>query len=246
MSLELWKSVGNREAEARVLDSLAVTAVYQENYELAAVLGQQVLDLWLELGHRWGVGFSYLNLGVHAFLRKSTPWRPRTRSRPSPSFSRWVTLTGSPTHATTLAISPGRPVTGRLPRENYAASLEMFRDLGDRRSLCMVYEAVALLLAGSSPLDALRLVGAADALRQAIGSPRSAADGARIEDSSSRTPGAGWVATPLQRRRRGRRWHSTLPSSLHCGYAVVEQTRIAVGSPVYVVPLSRNVISAGR
>jgi hypothetical protein len=66
--------------------------------------------------------------------------------------------------------------------EHYTASLEMFRDLGDRRSLCMVYEAVALLLAGSAPLDALRLVGAADALRQAIGSPRSTADGARIDE----------------------------------------------------------------
>ncbi len=182
MSLGLWKSVGNREAEARVLDSLAVTAVYQENYELAAVLGQQVLDLWLELGHRWGVGFSYLNLGVHAFLRKEYAL---ATSHEEQALAILLEV------GDTYGVANARHNLGDIAREtgdrtsateNYAASLEMFRDLGDRRSLCMVYEAVALLLAGSSPLDALRLVGAADALRQAIGSPRSAADGARIEE----------------------------------------------------------------
>jgi len=182
LSLGLWKAVGNREAEARVLDSLAVTAVYQENYELAAVLGQQVLDLWLVLGHRWGVGFSYLNLGVHAILRKDYAL---ATSHEEQALAILLEV------GDTYGVANARHNLGDIAREtgdrasaceNYAASLEMFRDLGDRRSLCMVYEAIALLLAGSAPLDALRLVGAADAFRQGIGSPRSAADGARIEE----------------------------------------------------------------
>jgi predicted ATPase len=182
LSLGLWKAVGNREAEARVLDSLAVTAVYQENYELAAVLGQQVLDLWLVLGHRWGVGFSYLNLGVHAILRKEYAL---ATSHEEKALAILLEV------GDTYGVANARHNLGDIAREtgdrasafeNYAASLEMFRDLGDRRSLCMVYEATALLLAGSAPLDALRLVGAADALRQGIGSPRSAADSARIEE----------------------------------------------------------------
>jgi tetratricopeptide (TPR) repeat protein len=169
LSLGLWKAVGNREAEARVLDSLAVTAVYQENYELAAVLGQQVLDLWLVLGHRWGVGFSYLNLGVHAILRKEYAL---ASSHEEQALAILLEV------GDTYGVANARHNLGDIAREtgdrasaceNYAASLEMFRDLGDRRSLCMVYEAIALLLAGSAPLDALRLVGAADAFRQASG-----------------------------------------------------------------------------
>jgi class 3 adenylate cyclase/tetratricopeptide (TPR) repeat protein len=182
LSLELWKAVGDREAEARVLDSLAVTAIYQENYELGADLGEQVLDLWSTLGHRWGVGISHLNLGVHALLRKDY-----TLASSHEEQALGILLeTGD-----TYAVANVRHNLGDIAREtgdrnsageHYTASLEMFRDLGDRRSLCMVYEAVALLLAGSAPLDALRLVGAADALRQAIGSPRSTADGARIDE----------------------------------------------------------------
>jgi adenylate cyclase len=182
LSLGLWKALGDREAEARVLDSLAVTAVYQENYELAAVLGQQVLDLWLALGHRWGVGFSHLNLGVHALLRKEYAL---ASSHEEQALAILLEV------GDTYGVANARHNLGDIAREtgdrtsafeNYAASLEMFRDLGDRRSLCMVYEAIAVLLAGSAPLDALRLVGAADALRQGIGSPRLAADGARIEE----------------------------------------------------------------
>ena len=198
-----------------MLDSLAVTAVYQENYELAAVLGQQVLDLWLELGHRWGVGFSYLNLGVHAFLRKEYAL---ATSHEEQALAILLEV------GDTYGVANARHNLGDIAREtgdrtsateNYAASLEMFRDLGDRRSLCMVYEAVALLLAGSSPLDALRLVGAADALRQV---DRVASLGRRRSEDRGRARGrpapAGWRRLGSAGRGDGRS-HSTLRSNLH-------------------------------
>ena len=134
-----------------MLDSLAVTAVYQENYGLAAVLGQQVLDLWLALGHR----------GCRLFLPQ-----PRGPSDPRKEYAlaslhEEQALTILLEVGDTYGVANARHNLGDIAREtgdrpsaleNYAASLEMFRDLGDRRSLCMVYEALALLLAGDAPL----------------------------------------------------------------------------------------------
>lgn len=54
--------------------------------------------------------------------------------------------------------------------------------IGDKWAQCLLYEDIAMLCADQDPLAALRLVGAAEAIREAIGSPRVPAQEAELDD----------------------------------------------------------------
>jgi hypothetical protein len=69
-------------------------------------------------------------------------------------------------------------------RRHYGESLRAYRDFEDRWALAFLLEDVALLAASSADAPAaLELIGAADALREAIGAPRAPSLAADIDRS---------------------------------------------------------------
>ncbi|MGH9292081.1 MAG: ATP-binding protein, partial [Acidimicrobiales bacterium] len=182
VSLGLRRSTGDRRAEAAVLDNLAIAAAYQEDYDRAQELGEQALELRTALGDRWTVGLSHANLGVLCFLRKDYP---RAKGHLEDALA--IQLEAGDAYS----IANARDNLGNVAREmgehvaaqtHYAAALQMFQAIGDRRSLFMLYEEIAMLRVGLEPVAAFQLIGAAEALRESLGSPRLGSDEAELED----------------------------------------------------------------
>jgi tetratricopeptide (TPR) repeat protein len=94
-----------------------------------------------------------------------------------------------------LAVARGDRVAGRARLQE---ALRLLRSVGDQRGVATVLEAWAALSAAEGQVEqAVRLAGAASAVRDAIGAPITAVDRDRLErvlDSARRSlPGSAWA-----------------------------------------------------
>lgn len=181
-SLEIRVRVGDRRAEASLLSNLAIVAEYEEDYDRAVELNEQALNLRTTLDDRWGMGVSLNNLGVVALLQHDY-----SASRAYLEQSLQLELEVGDLWMVAMA----RHNLGNATRElgdvhatcrNYSEALSTFGLIGDKWAQCMVFEDLAMLGTGHDPKAALRLIGAADAMREAIGSPRVAAVQAELDE----------------------------------------------------------------
>ncbi len=171
--LTIQQELGDRAATASLLSNLAVIAEYTGDLEQAQRLGEQGLALRVEVGDRWAIGVSQNNLGMIALLR-SDPAAAIGR------FTEAMRLNTEIGDSWMVAIAHNNlgnahRLLGELGSAgtHLAAALSTYRRYDDRWALAVGLDDVAVLAARRADHDsALVLVGAADVVREELGSPR--------------------------------------------------------------------------
>ncbi|MCW2974895.1 MAG: repeat-containing protein [Actinomycetia bacterium] len=181
-SLTIRRRLGDRKMMASVLSNLGVVAEYEGDYEASRSLHEQALGLRTDLGDRWAIAVSMTNLGMIAVLQERYE---QARER----FDEAMRLNREVGDSWMVAISHnnlGNANRGlgdfAAAREHYAESLRAYREYDDQWALAFLLEDIAMLAAlEGRPEPALELLGAADTLRDATGSPRGDALEAEID-----------------------------------------------------------------
>ncbi|MBP7691998.1 MAG: tetratricopeptide repeat protein [Anaerolineales bacterium] len=171
-SLALRRELNDKYGAAILLNNLGVVAMYQEDYPTSRPLYTESLALLREIGDRWAVGQILNNLGL--VLRYQGDYaEARAQLEESVAVRRalgdkWG-IANALSSLTNLLIHLGQfdGVRGMLEE-----SLRLNLELGDRTAIAYCLEDFASLAAAhQQPERALRLAGAAAALRAAIGGP---------------------------------------------------------------------------
>lgn len=149
---------------------------------LARFLHEEGLVIRRELGDRRGIGTSLNNLGNVA-LDQGDFVEAHSRLDEALKLYREV---GDRQYIATALNNLGNVVRDQgayaTARPLYDESLTISQELGDRRAVAYLLEDMDCLAAmQGEPERALRLVGAATALREAIGSPLSPAEQTKLE-----------------------------------------------------------------
>jgi predicted ATPase/predicted Ser/Thr protein kinase len=181
-SLALWRELGDSLAVARALSNLAGVVNLQEDYARAHSLYEESLLIFAELGDKTGVAWTLNHQGDVARDRGEVIAARILYEQSLVTFREHKDLWG-------IAGSLGD--LGNLAREQgeygradtlFRESIEIFRTLEHKRGIARLLEAFALSAAAQSEAErALRLAGAAAALRQSIGTPLTAAEQGKLE-----------------------------------------------------------------
>jgi predicted ATPase/class 3 adenylate cyclase/DNA-binding CsgD family transcriptional regulator len=174
-ALEIFRRLGDRQAVARTLDRLGLAVWFAGDDERFRVLVEESLAAFRELEDVEGIGLCLLHLGVVA-LSQGDP----SSARPplEESLAIWREL-GDRRTIVKATYFLGDAASGRrdhaAARTLYEESLSLSIELGDRWISAISLEGLArVALATGQPEAAARLLGAADALRDATGATRSA------------------------------------------------------------------------
>lgn len=167
---------------AMTLNNLAVSAGHRGEHETAWALFEQALALRTEIGELRYMGMTHNNLGVAAYSQGDY-------ERALPHLEEAVRLSTEIDCPLTTAASRqslGNCLRERgeveAAREHYRYALDTFVMAGDRIDLCGLFEDVSMLSVHARPAEAFQLLGAATALRGAMGSPRLAEEQAQLDD----------------------------------------------------------------
>jgi predicted ATPase len=181
-SLELWKELGNPIAVARGLSNLGSVAKMQGDFATARSLYDQCLAIFRELNDRTGVAWS---LNYQGDVARDQGDARGARSLYEQSLAMFREL------GDRWGIAGSLADLGNLAREHndfktaealYAESLLTFKELGHKRGVARLMECFASAAADQSLADrALRLAGAAAALRQTLGAPLTTAEQVRLD-----------------------------------------------------------------
>ncbi|HKA37890.1 MAG TPA: tetratricopeptide repeat protein, partial [Thermoanaerobaculia bacterium] len=181
-SLVLWKNLGDPVAVARALSNLASVARLQGRLAEARSLFEECLSLSRQLGDRTGAAWALNQQGDVAREQGDTAGARRLYEEGLSKFrdagDRWG-IAGSLADLGYLAREQGDlDAADRL----YAESLAAFQELDYKRGIAKTLDAFA----GSAALRsraqrALRLAGAASALRHGLGAVLAPAEQARLE-----------------------------------------------------------------
>jgi non-specific serine/threonine protein kinase len=181
-SLALWRTLGDKRGMSAVVHNLGVVAQSQKDYRAAESLYRESLEIQRDLGNRAWEAAGLNGLGSVALARADFPaaraWHEQALVIQRELDDRW----GTAFSMRELGIVAER--TGALAEAQclQTRSLSILRDLGDREGIAESLEAlVALAVAQQDPERALRLAGAAWALRDRIGSPLTPADRKRLD-----------------------------------------------------------------
>jgi|HubBroStandDraft_6_1064221.scaffolds.fasta_scaffold20786_2 predicted ATPase/serine/threonine protein kinase len=181
-SLLHWKQVQDAPAVARGLSNLAGIASLQQDPERARSLYEESLAIFRELGDRTGVAWALNHQGD---LARDQGDSAAARSLYQQSLADFREL------GDRWGIAGSLADLGNLAREQrdyatadslYRESLGLFRELEHKRGIARLLESFAgSAAAKSEPERALRLAGAATALRQSIGAPLTADEQSKLE-----------------------------------------------------------------
>ncbi|MDQ3715934.1 MAG: tetratricopeptide repeat protein, partial [Actinomycetota bacterium] len=176
-SFGIRERLGDLASMAALLSNLAIVAEYSGDYPAAQELNERSLAMRVQDGNKWAIGISQNNLGMIAVLQQNYQ-AAKARFEEAMRLHREV--------GDTWMVGLGHNNLGNAnrglgeydeARSEYAAALGTYRAYDDEWALAILYEDVALLAGavGGNGANAscLRLIGAADALRERIGSPRA-------------------------------------------------------------------------
>jgi adenylate cyclase len=181
-SLALWQAIGDQLNAAHVLNNMGIMLTNQGDHTRALALQEDALALRRAAGDRWGTGVSLINLGLVA-LNQGRLAEARDQFAEALELLRQV---GDPQSLASclgnLAFALAELGDAARARAMYYESLRIHKSFSDRWMLAYLFEDLAALEAAEEqPERALRLVGAAAALRETIGAPRNPAETARID-----------------------------------------------------------------
>lgn len=173
-SLEIRERLGDAAGMAGLLSNLGVVAEYSDDLAAARSYHEQALALRTQLDDRRAIAVSLTNLGTIAVLEHEYE-AART------CFEEAMRLNREVGDAWMVGISDnnlGNATRGLADydaaRHHYAASLRAYRAYDDKWALAFLVEDIGQLAAlCGEGARAFELVGAADALRAEIGTPRA-------------------------------------------------------------------------
>ncbi len=174
-SLAVRRAIGDLAMSASVLSNLGIVAEYEADFALSRSLHEQALALRTELGDRWAIANSMTNLGMIATLEgrneEARSWFEDSMRLNSEVGDSWrVVICHNNLGNACRGLSDYAAA-----RDHYFESLLAHRERDDKWALAFLLEDVGRLAAlTGEPERALELLGAADAVREQIGSPRSA------------------------------------------------------------------------
>jgi predicted ATPase len=181
-SLALWKELGDRVAVARALSNLASVVKLQGDFALARSLYNECHSIFQELGDHAGAAWT---LNYQGDLTREEGNTEAARALYQESLSAFRDL------GERWGIAGCLADLGNLYRDQkdfaashsmYAESICIFQELGHKRGIARLLECFACSSAAQSkPERALRLAGAAAALRRTLGTPLPADEQARLE-----------------------------------------------------------------
>ena len=181
-SLAIRQELGDDVAMGALYSNLAIVAEYEGDNERSCALHEQGLAIRIQVGDIAGIAVSQMNLGV-MLQRLGRYDEGRARQEESLQLRREI---GDP-----RMIALAEHNLGILTREQgdyeqtralFAGALRVQRDQGDRWALAFMLEDVAVLAALVDEAElALRLQGAAAALRDETQSPHGVAAQAELE-----------------------------------------------------------------
>src|SRR2546421_5741161 len=157
-----------------LLSNLGVVAEYQGDYDRSNQFHERALELRTQIGDRRDIANSMNCLGMVAVLQ-------RRYDEARDWFEKSILLNREVGDSWMVAIcnnNLGNATRGlgdyEAARNHYGDSLRAYLAYDDRWALAFLLEDIAILAALSQDAPAaLELLGAADALREAIGAPRS-------------------------------------------------------------------------
>ena len=183
-SLALWRELDDRVALVRALSNLANVATLQGRFEAARSFFEECLAISRLLNDRAGMAWASNQQGDVAREQGDAAAARSLYERSLAMFreigDRWG-VAGSLADLGNLARDQGDSATAhRL----YSESMEVFRGLDHKRGIARLLECFAASAAAQSqPARALRLAGAAAALRRTVGAAPAPAEQARLEKS---------------------------------------------------------------
>jgi DNA-binding SARP family transcriptional activator len=168
-SLAIAEAAGDWQAAANAHDSLGFASWLQRDFDRATAECTAALGMFRELGHVVGIASSLLNLGAVARYQGDRE-RAAALLAESRSLSEGIGfregIAWSLEQLGLLAADRGEPGAAPLLRR----SLELHRELGDRwRTSSVLDDLAAWALARGRAAQAVRLLGAAEAMRVTIG-----------------------------------------------------------------------------
>ena len=183
-SLEIRRELDDTEGMGALFSNLAIIAEYEGDLDQARELNVRALGLRLEIGNRWAIGVSQNNLGMIALLQADYA---EAVSR----FTETMRLNREVGDLWMVAIAHnnlGNALRGQDDLDQAAfhlgESLTGYYRFADRWALAILYEDIAALAAERGDADAaVALAGAAETLRDEIGSPRSPAQSEALDTS---------------------------------------------------------------
>jgi adenylate cyclase len=181
-SLAIRRELGDQAAIASLLNNLGILARFQSDYDQASALYEESLAIRRALGNRWAVAVSLNNLGLVMRYQGDHDAARRQLEESVAIFrqlgDQWWFANSLSSLADILLDQGDHAAASPLLEE----SLRINRALGDKRAIAFVLEYwAALAVAQSEPARALRLAGAAAALREAISAPLSAPEQAKLQ-----------------------------------------------------------------
>lgn len=181
-SLALWRTLKDQRASARALSNLANVVELQGDHARARSLYAECHSIFQELGDRTGVAWS---INYQGDVARDQADFPGARALYEQSLAIFRELGDRWGIAATLAD------LGSLAREEgdysatyslYRESVKIFHELDHKRGIARLLECVAGAAAVQGEAErALRLAGAAAALRQNIGAPLKPVEQAKLE-----------------------------------------------------------------
>jgi adenylate cyclase len=181
-ALAIRRAQDDKAQAANLLSNLGILARIQAQYDQARRLNEEALSLRKEVGDKWAIAVSLNNLGNVA---TNQGWFEEARRLHEEGLAlrrevgdMWV-VANSLNNLGNLARDQGD-----IPEaaDRYRESLKIVSEYNDRWAMAYLLEDMGCLAClQGQPERALRLVGAAEALRQAIGSPRTDAEQHKLD-----------------------------------------------------------------
>jgi predicted ATPase len=190
-SLTLFRQLGDRPNVAAVLHKWGVMALWRGNYPRAAAVLKESIALWQELGDRRGVADAQTYLGHVACFYPEAGDPAALFAESLSVFRQLGDREGIANSLFGLAFVAFFAGDQSRARELAAECLSLYHELGHKGGMAMLLESCAIIAAieGAGEVAA-RLLGAADALREAINSPRPPSYSPIYDTYVSSLPGA--------------------------------------------------------
>ncbi len=195
-SLAIRRRLDDQPNIGNVLNNMAITAANQGDFARARALFEESLAIRRRLQDRWAVATSLSNLGELALLQQAyhEAYVYLTEAVESQR------LIGDKWMLGNALLNLGNALRGlgdyTAARSLYVESMQINRELGDRWMLAYLLENFGVVLAlHDDAAQALRLVAAASALREQLGTPLTPAEQGQLDGAltpARQTLGAAW------------------------------------------------------
>jgi len=190
-SLTIRRKLGDTPRIASLLGNLGIVARYEGDNAKARQLREESLVAWRESGDKWGISSALNNLG-NIVLDQGDFALARHYLEEALSMDRQIGDRSSIANALNNLGNVMRTLHEfSTAQALYKESLSISLDLDDKWAVAYALEDAGQMYALSDQAElAFRLVGAADAIRDEIGSPRSSAEQAKLNEMLQRAAAA--------------------------------------------------------